>query len=53
MEFSVEITPTGLVTVGVAQLFCGCSDLPGDWTLREIAAEFNGVRGEEIVCQAK
>lgn len=46
IEFSVEMIPTGLVAVGVAQLFCGCCNLPGDRPLRDIAAKFNGVRGD-------
>lgn len=38
--------PTGLVAVGVAQLFCGCCNLPGDKPLRDIAVQLNGVRGD-------
>jgi len=47
IEFSVETIPTGLVAVGVAQLFCGLSNLPGDRPLRDTVAEFNGVRERE------
>jgi hypothetical protein len=37
IEFSVEMIPSGLASVGVAQLFCGLSKLPGDRPTRDIA----------------
>lgn len=44
IEFSVEMIPTGLVPVGVTQLFCGLRNLPGDRPTRDNAVEFNGVK---------